>query len=171
LICLVPSSTWFVRGSQPACAPFSTPQTVDSLKRKAWCRSIQNLVAPSRRSKYWGCLLLEGFPKASEVENGLELAFAEPLRLESSSCYRSGRRFVLASGSDGKSWSLGGRIVLVGLSCHILSRPRNTKTRSVGEANQSIRPRLPSFNVRRGRQSDWKRRMEFSWSRDRVGVR
>ena len=28
----------------------SIPQSVDSVSRIAWCRSIQNLVAPSRRS-------------------------------------------------------------------------------------------------------------------------
>ena len=37
----------------------SIPQSVDSVSRIAWCRSIQKLVAPSRRSNsrekgYWG---------------------------------------------------------------------------------------------------------------------
>jgi hypothetical protein len=36
--------------SQPICTPLSIPQSVDSLKRIASCRSIQALVAPSRRS-------------------------------------------------------------------------------------------------------------------------
>jgi hypothetical protein len=30
--------------------PLSMPQSVDPLRRIAWCRGIQNLVAPSRRS-------------------------------------------------------------------------------------------------------------------------
>lgn len=35
---------------QPNCASFPIPQSVDSLKRIGWCRSIQVVVAPSRRS-------------------------------------------------------------------------------------------------------------------------
>jgi hypothetical protein len=35
---------------QPNCESFQIPQSVDSLKRIGWCRSIQLVVAPSRRS-------------------------------------------------------------------------------------------------------------------------
>jgi hypothetical protein len=39
-------------GLQPDCVSFPIPQSVESLKRTAWCRrSIQNKVPPRRRSK------------------------------------------------------------------------------------------------------------------------
>jgi hypothetical protein len=40
----------FSRFVQRVYMPLPIPQSVDSLKRIAWCRSIQTLVAPSRRS-------------------------------------------------------------------------------------------------------------------------
>ena len=43
----LPAFSMFV---QRVCMPLPIPQSVDSLKRMAWCRSIQTLVAPSRRS-------------------------------------------------------------------------------------------------------------------------
>jgi hypothetical protein len=42
-----PASSVF---SQPVCVSLPIPQSVGSLKSIAWCRSIQTLVAPSRRS-------------------------------------------------------------------------------------------------------------------------
>lgn len=48
----VPAAQFFscLENPQSLCTPLPIPQSVDSLKRIAWCRSIQNLVAPSRRS-------------------------------------------------------------------------------------------------------------------------
>jgi hypothetical protein len=64
--------------------PLNMPQSVDSLSNMAWCRSIRNLVAPSRRSQALKLCLVS-----------CPIHVTSTVRIEN--CARSGRRSRLSA--------------------------------------------------------------------------